>query len=262
MKHRTTPTGAFCAVLFLAFAATPAPAAAAPKDPPPKAAMQTMALAAKPAPAPAPTPAAASTGRATAGSSAPAPMADPGPSKPPAPAGGATTSFEPGGGDSAARDDRYDRRRRNLDDNSTGIFISIAFFLCILLLVGTIQYMGLRKDRNKHQTLQLMVEKGAQIPVELITSQKRQGSDLRRGLVLVGAGLGITLFLLMTQNARSSGFFGLGLIPALIGGGYLLAWKLEGRKLDKEPRPTATYANGGDFTRTQPDELDVGEKPE
>jgi Domain of unknown function (DUF6249) len=159
-------------------------------------------------------------------------------------------------------DDGHDAARRNRRDHGlTSILVPIAFFLCILLLVGTIQYMGLRKDRNKHLTLQLMVEKGAQIPAELITSQKRRGSDLRRGLVLVGAGLGISLFLLMTKDARNSGAFGMGLIPALIGGGYLLAWKLEGRKQPEQPLPTATYSHDEKFASTQRDEPNPGDEP-
>jgi hypothetical protein len=243
MKHRATLTGAVCALFFLVCAAPSTPAHAAPVDPFTKPAMKAKAPAARPAPAPAPRPAPAPMGQASAGSPTPAPMADL----------GVTASTRPGG-EQWLKDDP--RRRYHKDHNLTGIIITTTLFLCILLLVGTIQYMGFRKDRNKHQTLQLMVEKGAQIPVELITSQKRRGSDLRRGLVLLGAGLGITLFLLMTKDARSSGAFGLGLIPALIGAGYLLAWKLEGRS--KQPRPTMTYANGDDLARTPRDELDVG----
>jgi len=232
MKFPTTPIAALCAALFLVFAATAA--SAAPKEPP-----------AKPAPAPAPGPATATPGRASAGTPAPAPRADPDPSAAPTPAVGATASAGTGDKDAAAKDET--RIRVSGDHSLTSILVPISFFLCILLLVGTIQYMGLRKDRNKHQTLQLMVEKGAQIPLELITVQKRRGSDLRRGLVLVGAGLGITLFLLMTKDARNSGAFGLGLVPALIGAGYLLAWKLEGQKSEEPPPPMATYPRGDDI---------------
>ena len=262
MKHRLTPTGVVCAVLLLVFAATVTSASAAPKAAPAKGAMKAKAPAAKdaPTPAPAPAPATASAGQASAGSPAPAPMADPGPSGSPAPAAGATTPFTPGG--TEGFESKGPRHRVRVDHRLTSIMVPIAFFLCILLLVGTIQYMGLRKDRNKHQTLQLMVEKGAQIPVELITTQKRRGSDLRRGLVLIGAGLGIALFLLMTKDARNSGAFGLGLVPALIGGGYLLAWKLEGKGRQEQPQPMATYTNGSDLARTQPDALDEADSPE
>ena len=257
LSRLATPTAALFAGLFLVLAATSVQAAAAPKTPPTKAAMQTMAPAPTPTAAPAPTPARASTGQASAGTPSLAPMADPGPSEPPAPAAGATTSTKAGGQEGG---DKSKMRLRYQQDHSlTSILVPISFFLCILLLVGTIQYMSLRKDRNKHRTLQLMVERGAQIPVELITSQKRRGSDLRRGLVLVGTGLGITLFLLMTKDARSSGAFGLGLIPALIGCGYLLAWKLEGRNAHEQPQQRATYTDVDHFARTQPDEPDVDE---
>jgi len=180
------------------------------------------------------------------------------------PAIGATASDKP----TVAQGDGHDEARLTVrqDHKLTSIFVPLAFFLCILLLVGTIQYIGLRKDRNKHRTLQLMVEKGAQIPVELITSQKRRGSDLRRGLVLVGAGLGISLFLLMTKDARNSGAFGMGLIPALIGAGYLLAWKLEGHKHKDQPLPNAIYPQGGESlggsTPAKNNDLSAGDAPE
>lgn len=228
MKHRAALTGALCAAFILAFAAsvTAAPAKTAPT---------------KTAPTP--------MGQVSAGSAAPAPMAEPEPAPTPAPTFGADGDRKPGENDAIGKKEAGHRIR--MEHRLTGILVPIAFFLSILLLVGTIQYMGLRKDRNKHQTLQLMVEKGAQIPVEMITNQKRRGSDLRRGLVLLGAGLGISLFLLMTKDARNSGAFGLGLVPALIGAGYLLAWKLEGRKQDALPSPTATFPPGNNIAQTR-----------
>jgi hypothetical protein len=258
MLHHRTPIGALGAVLFALFVLSASPAAAAPKGQPGKAGMAAEPAprpVATPAPAPRPAPEAAPAGRASAGNPAPAPLADPGPTSGPGSAGAATTPSSP---DSEADADRRDRGfGRGSDHALTSILVPIAFFLCILLLVGTIQFLSFRKDRNKHQTLQLMVERGAQIPVELITPQKRQGSDLRRGLVLLGAGLGIGLFLLMTKDARNSGAFGLGLIPALIGGGYLLAWKLEGRQRAEPSRPTTTYT-GGDLERTRRDDASDG----
>ncbi len=174
------------------------------------------------------------------------------------PAIGASITAKPGN----AAGDGHDAARRSgrRDHRLTSIIVPIAFFLSILLLVGTIQYMGLRKDRNKHQTLQLMVEKGAQIPAELITTQKRRVSDLRRGLVLVGAGLGISLFLLMTKDARHSGAFGMGLIPALIGAGYLLAWKLEGRKEATQLQPASPLLQYDEFGAPKDDEPNADEQ--
>jgi hypothetical protein len=52
---------------------------------------------------------------------------------------------------------------------------------------------------------------------------------MRRGVVLVMVGLGLMLFL-GAVNDWEGGAWAVGIIPFLIGVGYLLVWKLEGRK--------------------------------
>lgn len=230
MKHRTPLLSLGITALLLISAA--GFATAQPRDKTGK--TDNTALAA-PAAMPAPTPAAAKTapapkpvapaamGSVTAAKSAPPPQnLDPTRSHSPS---GATTNPTPSAGDEDP--DREAKRYQGGDHTLTSIVVPVVLFLCIVLIVGAVQWSSFRKDRNRHQTLQLMVEKGAQIPVELITPQKRKSSDLRKGLVLIGAGIGTLLFLLLTHDARNSGAWGLGLIPTLIGCGYLLAWRLE-----------------------------------
>jgi hypothetical protein len=116
---------------------------------------------------------------------------------------------------------------------AVAILVPISFFLFIFLIVAAAQLASFRKDRHRHETLRLMVEKGAQIPVELISPPQRQrrGSDLRKGLILVGLGLGLSLFLLIIHPPNMvRGTWSMGLIPALVGLGYLLVWHLESRK--------------------------------
>ena len=57
---------------------------------------------------------------------------------------------------------------------------------------------------------------------------QRQRSDMRRGVVLVMIGLGLILFL-GAVNEWEGGAWAIGVIPFLIGVGYLLVWKLEGK---------------------------------
>jgi hypothetical protein len=52
---------------------------------------------------------------------------------------------------------------------------------------------------------------------------------MRRGVVLVMIGLGLMLFL-GAINDWEGGIWSLGIIPFLIGAGYLLVWKLEGKR--------------------------------
>ena len=101
--------------------------------------------------------------------------------------------------------------------------VPLAAFTTLFALVAAVLYAGFRRDRNRHETLRAMIEKGAAIPPELLVPPK--GSDLRRGIVLLGAGAGLSIFFLALQV--QPGLWALGSIPALIGIGYLLVWRLE-----------------------------------
>jgi hypothetical protein len=51
---------------------------------------------------------------------------------------------------------------------------------------------------------------------------------MRRGVVLMMIGLGLVIFL-GAVNDWESGSWAIGILPFLIGLGYLLVWKLEGK---------------------------------
>lgn len=110
------------------------------------------------------------------------------------------------------------------------IFMSI--FGAPVLIVAIIMYFGFSKNRMMHKTVRMMVEKGQEVPPALLAPAppaQRKRSDMRRGIVLLMVGLGIMLFL-GAVNDWSGGAWSIGLIPLLIGAGYLLVWKLEGGK--------------------------------
>jgi hypothetical protein len=104
-----------------------------------------------------------------------------------------------------------------------------------VLIVGVIMLMNYLKARSLHRTVQTMVEKGQPVPAALLAppAVPRPRSDLRRGIVLVMVGLGIAIFLAATDWGGSS--WSLGIIPFLIGIGYLLVWRLEGKNKDNPP---------------------------
>ena len=81
-----------------------------------------------------------------------------------------------------------------------------------------------------------MVEKGQPVPEALLNPPPpiRQRSDLRRGVVLLMVGLGLTVFF-GAVNDWENGVWSLGIIPFLIGAGYLLVWRLDVRKTDTAP---------------------------
>lgn len=106
--------------------------------------------------------------------------------------------------------------------------VPLAFFLTILLgLVATLLLRD-RKHAQLQDTLRLMIEKGADIPPELIAPPAAPYGDLRRGIVLVGAGLAL-LILVGLVFGFETGSWAVGLIPAFIGAGYLVVWRISRR---------------------------------
>jgi hypothetical protein len=108
------------------------------------------------------------------------------------------------------------------------VFLTI--FGAPVLIVAVIMYFGFSKNRMMHKTVRLMVEKGQPVPEVLLNPPPhvRKRSDMRRGIVLIMVGLGLTIFL-GAVNEWEGGSWALGIIPFLIGAGYLLVWKLEGK---------------------------------
>jgi hypothetical protein len=118
--------------------------------------------------------------------------------------------------------------------------VFLTLFGAPVLIVAVIMYFGFSKNRMMHRTIRLMVEKGQPVPPALLAPPApavRQRPDMRRGVVLVMVGLGL-MFFLGAVNDWEGGAWAVGIIPFLIGVGYLLVWKLEGRKDIPPPPPT------------------------
>jgi hypothetical protein len=107
-----------------------------------------------------------------------------------------------------------------------------------VLIVGLILYFSFSRSRALHRTVRMMVEKGQPVPEALLNPPpaQRQRSDLRRGVVLAMIGTGVTVFL-GAATEWEGGAWTLGLIPFLIGAGYLLVWKLDTKKDNPPPLP-------------------------
>ena len=116
------------------------------------------------------------------------------------------------------------------------VFLSI--FGAPVLIVIMIGIFALLISRSRQRTIRMLVEKGQPVPAELLapaTRAVRQRSDVRRGVVWAMIGLGAMIFF-GAINDWEGGIWSLGLIPFLIGLGYLIVWKLEGKK-DVPPPP-------------------------
>jgi Domain of unknown function (DUF6249) len=117
----------------------------------------------------------------------------------------------------------------------------LTIFGAPVLIVAFIMYFGFSKSRMQHRTIRMLAEKGQPIPPALLAPPApavRQRSDLRRGVVLCMVGLGLMLFF-GAVNSWEGGAWAIGVIPFVIGLGYLLVWKLEagGTKNEVPPPP-------------------------
>jgi hypothetical protein len=129
------------------------------------------------------------------------------------------------------------------DDEDLGALMAIpivgiiftTLFGAPVMVVAAIMFFSYLKSRSLHRTVRTMVEKGQEVPAALFAPPPaiRARSDLRRGVVLLMVGLGLMIFF-GAVNDWEGGSWSLGVIPFVIGLGYLLVWKLEGRR-DKVP---------------------------
>ena len=107
--------------------------------------------------------------------------------------------------------------------------VAVAFFIAVALVVGLALLTYYRIAVQRHQTLRAMVEKEMEIPPGLLgqgAAASSAGRDQRRGILLVCAGVGIGLFFL-AEGGPEEGM--LGMIPVLIGVGYLIVARLQAR---------------------------------
>jgi hypothetical protein len=143
--------------------------------------------------------------------------------------------------DTGSKDEDADLRKMN---EFVAIPIVAIVFLSIfgapVLIVIMIGIFALMGSRMRQRTIRMMVEKGQPVPAELLAPEVRhvrRRSDVRRGVVWTMVGLGLMIWL-AAVNDWEGGAWSFGLIPFLIGLGYLIVWKLEGKK-DIPPPPPA-----------------------
>jgi hypothetical protein len=107
------------------------------------------------------------------------------------------------------------------------ILVPVASFGATIAIVAIVLYFRYRTLRLKQDLLEAFLAKGEAIPPALLSLPKAAASrngDLRRGLVLLGGGGGLSVALLFAHQPDAAGF---GLIPALIGVAFLIVWKVE-----------------------------------
>jgi hypothetical protein len=200
-----------------------------------------------------PTPASADEQSSPTATVSPAPMGTVSPGATLAPATTVSPARSTTSDDLQGRIERKVRKHLNVSANDDAVghdsdvpwiaipIVTIVFLTIFgtpILIVAVILYFSFSKTRALHRTVRMMVEKGQPVPEALLNPPpaQRQRSDMRRGVVLAMVGLGLMLFF-AAVNDWEGGAWSIGLIPFLIGAGYLLVWKLEGKKDNVPPVP-------------------------
>jgi hypothetical protein len=142
--------------------------------------------------------------------------------------------------DSGGKDGDADLEQiRNLVAIPIVAIVFMSIFGAPVLIVMVIGIFALIGNRMRQRTIRMMVEKGQPVPAELLAPEVRRvrrRSDVRRGVVWSMVGLGLMIWL-AAVNDWQGGVWSFGLIPFLIGLGYLIIWKLENKKDIPPPAP-------------------------
>jgi len=109
--------------------------------------------------------------------------------------------------------------------------IVMAAPVLIVLILLRYRY---QTTQARYQTLLQLADKGIELSPELLLEAQSVDNERRRALVLISTGLGImAMFAALPgqlDNGRSvSSVWGLGLLPLMIGLGYLASWWLNRR---------------------------------
>ncbi|MCB0411939.1 MAG: hypothetical protein KDD22_05395 [Bdellovibrionales bacterium] len=85
--------------------------------------------------------------------------------------------------------------------NMVEVAVPLGLFLCIVLVVLSFLYFRTLQLKEVQKSIQAMVEKGMNVPVELIVKPERRSkrSDLKRGLVLLASGVSISLAMWISE---------------------------------------------------------------
>jgi hypothetical protein len=131
-------------------------------------------------------------------------------------------------------------QKRNLVAIPIVAIVFLSIFGAPVAIVVMVGIFSMIATRMRQRTIRMMLEKGQPVPAELLvpaTRGIRRRSDVRRGVVWTMVGLGLMIWL-AAVNDWEGGAWSFGLIPFLIGLGYLIVWKLENKK-DIPPPPPA-----------------------
>lgn len=111
------------------------------------------------------------------------------------------------------------------NSRSLEILTMLAPFATIVFIVLIAGYSGYKKRQSNNKLMETAILQGRDIPSDYFLSNggRRPKSRLNSGMVLIGTGIGLMLFLLQCADA----FWALGLIPIFIGVANLITYFVE-----------------------------------
>jgi uncharacterized protein DUF6249 len=116
------------------------------------------------------------------------------------------------------------------------IFVTGIVFGFTAIIVATVVYARHRDRALRHETIRVALEKGQQLPHELLTDQqgsRARRSDLSYGVLLLFTGVGLSAFLWSIQNRN----WAVGFIGIALGLGFLVSHIVAARGNAQQTEP-------------------------
>ena len=115
------------------------------------------------------------------------------------------------------------------------LIIPFVVMLAPVLIVLIMLRYRYQQTQARYQLLLQLAEKGVELPSQLLVEQNLVYSERRRALVLIGSGIGLMAMFFALPGQLDNGLnirslWGLGLLPLMIGLGYLASWWLNRRE--------------------------------
>lgn len=114
------------------------------------------------------------------------------------------------------------------------IFIPFVLMLAPVLIVLIVLRYRQQQAKIRYDALVQLADKGIELTPQLLAEPHVAFSERRRALVLISAGIGLMVTFIALPGRFDNGlsvgsFWGLGLLPLMIGLGYLASWWLNRR---------------------------------
>lgn len=114
------------------------------------------------------------------------------------------------------------------------IFIPFVVMLAPVLIVLLVLRYRQQQTRMRYDALVQLADKGVELTPALLAAPQAVYSERRRALILIGTGVGIMLMFVALPGRFDNGYsftglWALGLLPLMIGLGYLASWWLNRR---------------------------------